>query len=99
MRFIGNKELATSEIIQLLHEKKLTGKGLTLFDAFCGTGAVAVAAKELFNVVANDVLGWCTVYTRGRVCANDCKFEKLGFDPFEYFSSNAKALKGFFYRN
>ena len=99
MRFIGNKELITSEIIELLEQKELTGKGLSLFDAFCGTGAVSVATKGSFNIIANDMLKWSTIYTRGRVCAINCKFETLGFDPFDYFNSNNNIVKGFFYSN
>ncbi len=98
MRFIGNKELITSEIRDLLEEKGLTNSGLTLFDAFCGTGAISDALKESFNIVANDMLRWCVIYTRGRVCANNCFFENLGFDPFKYFNSNKKIVKGFFYK-
>ncbi len=99
MRFIGNKELITSEIIDLLTEKGLTKNKLTFFDAFCGTGAVSDAMKGLFDVISNDMLSWSVIYTRGRVCANDCNFFKLGFDPFEYFNSNNNYEKGFFYKN
>ena len=66
---------------------------------FCGTGAVADSLKGAFNIIANDMLSWCTIYTRGRVCAPDCNFEKLGFDPFNYFNSNRKVIKGFFFKN
>lgn len=93
MRFIGNKELITSEIKELLEEQGLTDIGLTLFDAFCGTGAISDALKDSFNIVSNDMLRWCAIYTRGRVCANDCTFDNLGFDPFEYFNSNKKLLR------
>jgi adenine-specific DNA-methyltransferase len=99
MRFIGNKELIASEIIDLLEQKGLTGSQLTLFDAFCGTGAVSDAAKNKFNIVANDMLRWCTIYTKGRVCANDCNFDTLGFDPFDYFNSNNNRVEGFFLKN
>lgn len=99
MRFIGNKELITSEIIDLLEQKGLTGSQLTLFDAFCGTGAVSDAAKNIFNIVANDTLRWCAIYTKGRVCANDCYFDTLGFDPFDYFNSNNNRVEGFFFKN
>jgi len=98
MRFIGNKELITPEIKSLLIKQGLTGKGLTLFDAFCGTGAVSDALKDSFNIISNDMLKWCGIYTKGRVCANDCNFEKLGFDPFEYFNSNTNIVKGFIYK-
>lgn len=99
MRFIGNKELITSEIKELLDNLKLTNRGLTLVDGFCGTGAISDSLKDSFNVIANDMLMWCVIYTRGRVCANDCSFESLGFDPFEYFNSNTDIVQGFFYNN
>lgn len=99
MRFIGNKELIISEIKGLLDKQGLTHRGLTLFDAFCGTGAVSDGLKDSFNIVVNDMLRWCVIYTRGRVCANACTFENLGFDPFEYFNSNNKIVKGFIYKN
>lgn len=99
MRFIGNKELIISEIRGLLDEKGLTNRGLTFLDAFCGSGAVSDGLKDSFNIVGNDMLSWCVVYTRGRVCANDCTFENLGFDPFNYFNSNTNIVKGFFFKN
>lgn len=99
MRFIGNKELITPEISGLLEKKGLLDKQLTFFDAFCGTGAVSDSLKDSFNVIANDMLKWCVFYTRGRMCANDCKFDKLGFDPFEFFNSNNNRVEGFFFQN
>ena len=99
MRFIGNKELITTEIIELLEQKELTSKNLVLFDAFCGTGAVSVASSGFFKVVANDMLTWSTIYTKGRVCANECNFEILGFNPFDYFNTNDSRIEGFFYKN
>lgn len=99
MRFIGNKELIILDIKALLDNLELTDNGLTLFDAFCGTGAVSDSLKDSFNIVSNDMLRWCVIYTRGRVCANDCTFENLGFDPFEYFNSNNNTLKCFIYKN
>lgn len=97
MRFIGNKELIASEIKVLLTTQGLTYRGLTLFDAFCGTGAISDALKDSFDIISNDMLKWCSIYTKGRVCANDCNFENLGFDPFEYFNSNSNTIKGFMY--
>lgn len=99
MRFIGNKELIISEIVDLLAEHDLRDKRLTLFDAFCGTGAVSDALKGSYRVVANDLLRWCTIYTRGRVCAPLCDFKTLGFDPFEHLNQNTERVHGFFYKN
>lgn len=99
MRFIGNKELITSNIKDHLVSKGLANMGLTLCDAFCGTGAVSDSLKDSFNLVTNDILRWCVIYTRGRVCAKDCTFEILGFDPFDFLNSNNKIIEGFIYKN
>ncbi|MDA1347233.1 MAG: DNA adenine methylase, partial [Crenarchaeota archaeon] len=99
MRYIGNKQLLVPEIIELLGKKELLNKNLTLLDAFCGTGSVSDALKGSFNIVANDNLNWCTLYTKGRLCAGDCKFKKLGFDPFKFFNSNDETIKGFVFKN
>lgn len=96
VRFIGNKELIVPEIQALLKGLGLFGRGLTFFDAFCGTGAVSDAVKGGFNIVANDLLEWCGVYTRGRLAAPICRFKDLGVDPFEYFEANQQTLDGFF---
>ncbi|MDE1844849.1 MAG: DNA adenine methylase [Thaumarchaeota archaeon] len=99
MRYIGNKQLLTPEISKLLEQKGLLNKNLTFFDAFCGTGSVSDALKGAFNIIVNDILSWSTLYTRGRLCAGDCKFEKLGFDPFEFFNSNDEKTEGFIFKN
>ena len=99
MRYIGSKQLLTPDILELLEKKKLLNKNLTLLDAFCGTGSVSDALKDSFNIVVNDNLSWCTLYTKGRLCARDCKFKKLGFDPFEFFNSNDESIKGFVFKN
>lgn len=99
MRFIGNKDLLIPEIKILLEEKKLDDKKLRLFDAFCGTGAISDSLKDSFNIISNDLLTWCTIYTKGKVFSSDCTFEKLGIDPFNFFNSNDKNIEGFFFRN
>jgi adenine-specific DNA-methyltransferase len=99
MRFIGNKESIAEHIINLLTDKGLTDKGLTFCDAFCGTGSVADAVKNSFNIVLNDNLKWCVTYSKSRLLAGDCDFHRLGFDPFEYLNNSAESVEGFFYRN
>lgn len=99
MRYLGSKDLIVSEILKLLEKQKLTDKNMLLFDAFCGTGAVSNALKSSFNIVANDNLSWSVEYTKGRLVANTCNFEKLGFDPFEFFNSNQIQVEGFVYKN
>lgn len=99
MRFIGNKESIILEIYDFLKNKNLTGKNLTFLDAFCGSGSVSDALKGTFNIIANDLLSWSVIYTRGRLCAGNCSFKKLGFDPFDYLNANNELLKGFFFKN
>lgn len=112
MRFIGNKELITNAIIDLLEEKGLVciqhnlfskvkdyEKPLTFFDAFCGTGAVADSLKGHLNLVVNDMINWSVVYTKGRLTSADCDFKKLGFNPFAFFNNNKEIRKKFFYKN
>jgi len=97
MRFIGNKDSITSEIYTLLAEKRLTGRGLVFFDAFCGSGSVSAALSDSFRIVVNDLLTWCVTYTRGRIRARDCEFKRLEGDPFEYLNACDTMRKGFFY--
>lgn len=97
MRYLGNKESILGDIRNLMDEKGLIGKNYTLCDAFCGSGSVADYFKGDFNIVINDNLKWSVVYTQGRICAPECTFELLGFDPFEYLNSNKKTKKGFIY--
>jgi len=109
MRFIGNKELITVEIKKLLQKKGLVSEPqtlfddetvpLTFFDAFCGTGAVADSLKDSLNLIVNDMITWSVVYAKGRIASFNCNFERLGFDPFEFFNSNNITHKGFFYQN
>lgn len=112
MRFIGNKELITAAIIDLLEEKGLVciqhnlfsevkevEKPLTFFDAFCGTGAVADSLKGHLNLVVNDMIKWSVVYTKGRLTSPDCDFKKLGFNPFTFLNSNNEVRQNFFYKN
>ena len=99
MRFIGNKELITIEIKNLLKKKELLNSNLSFFDAFCGTGAVADSLKDSMNLIVNDMIEWSVVYAKGRLTSHNCSFEKLGFDPFEFFNSNNIIQEGFFYQN
>ena len=99
MRFLGNKESIKHEIYTLLEEKGLISKRFTLFDAFCGSGAVADSLKSFFNIAINDNLAWCVIYTKGRINAKRCDFKKLKLNPFEYLNQNNETIQGFFYNN
>lgn len=97
MRFLGNKESITEYIESLIDEKTKSDRKLILFDAFCGTGAVADKLKHRFDIIINDNLKWATIYTAGRLYAPCCNFNKLGFDPFEFLNNNAHKIQGFIY--
>lgn len=99
MRYLGNKESIVDEIKQLLLDKDLLNKGYVLFDAFCGTGSVSNALIDCFKIKTNDLLNWCSVYSKGRLVGQKCTFETLGFDPVDFFNSNENKIEGFFYKN
>jgi adenine-specific DNA-methyltransferase len=86
------------EIVSLLKNKGLLEKNLTFFDAFCGMGSVSEAVKEHFDVKINDILISSVTYTRGRLVANRCVFDNLGFDPFEFFNSNEERMEDFMFK-
>ena len=98
MRFIGNKESIVEEIESFIDSKITPDDRLVLFDAFCGTGSVSDRLKNRFNVVINDNLKWATVYTAGRLYAPVCRFEGLGFDPFDFLNQSCNETHGFIYK-
>lgn len=98
MRFIGNKESIVEEIESFIDSKIVPDDRLVLFDAFCGTGSVSDRLKNRFNVVINDNLKWATVYTAGRLYAPVCRFEGLGFDPFDFLNQSCNETHGFIYK-
>lgn len=97
MRYLGSKDSLKEDIIQLLKDKGIYKPGLSFFDAFCGTGAVANSVKNIYNIIINDFLSSSVVYAKGRLLAGVCKFNKLGFDPFEYLNGNTNVIHGFIY--
>ena len=99
MRYIGNKESMVEEIDSFIESRVESEESLTLFDAFCGTGAVSDRLKNKFNLVINDNLKWATVYTAGRLYASSCHFERLGFDPFAFLNQSDEKVQGFIYKN
>lgn len=99
MRYLGNKESIIDEIQLFFREKKLLNKKYKFFDAFCGTGSVANAFKDTFDIVINDNLKWAELYTNGRLVSSNCKFKNLGFNPIDYLNSSDNKRKGFIYNN
>lgn len=100
MRYLGSKESLTDQIIQLLHEKEIAQDDLIFCDAFCGMGSVSDSIKRIYNhVVVNDSLKCSTIFTLGKLYANSCTFNKLGFDPFEFLNENNNKIEGFIFKN
>ncbi len=99
MRYIGNKESILDEIKLLLDQKNLLKEGLTLFDAFSGTGTVSAFFSDIYNIVINDNLYSAYVYSYGRLFSQDVSFKKLGFDPIHFFNTNETIKEGFFFKN
>lgn len=71
---------------------------MIFFDAFCGTGSIANAFKNICNVRINDNLHCATTYSYGRIMSSSCTFSKLGFNPIEYFNKTDETLEGYFYK-
>lgn len=100
MRYLGSKETLTDSIRALLQKHNLLQGNLVFFDAFCGMGAVADSMKSIYShIIINDILKCSTIFTRGRLYANSCTFERLGFDPFTFFNENNNTFHGFIYQN
>ena len=99
MRYLGNKESMLNEIEKLLQEKGLLNNKFKFFDAFCGSGSVSDYFKKYYDIIINDNLTWSVMYTKGRICAPTCAFEKLGFDPVCYLNENNGIEHGFIYKN
>lgn len=100
MRYLGSKESLTDSIKSLLQSHNLLQGNMIFFDAFCGMGSVADYLKSIYNrIIINDSLKCSTVFSKGRLYANICTFEKLGFDPFVFFNENNNTHHGFIYQN
>lgn len=100
MRYLGSKESLTEPIVQLLANKGLLQRKMVFFDGFCGMGSVSDAVKTSYDhIIVNDSLRCSSIFTLGKLYANECTFEKLGLDPFEYLNSNNNIRQGFIYLN
>lgn len=100
MRYIGNKTKILDEIDNLLEEKGLNKKSLKFFDAFTGTASVAHHYKDRYNLIANDNLYFSYVIAEAKLNSKSKMFEKLGFDPFEFFNNaDTSNIEGFISKN
>lgn len=100
MRYIGNKTKILDEIDKLLEEKNLDKKGIKFFDAFTGTASVAHHYKDRYNLIANDNLYFSYVIAEAKLNSKSKMFEKLGFDPFDFFNNaDTSNIEGFISKN
>lgn len=86
-----------ASILDLLGSKGLLERRLTFFDAFCGMGAVSHSLKNHFNLVANDILHCCTVYTKARVLAERMNISTSALQLIGELNSTASFDHGFFF--
>ena len=98
MRYLGNKDSLTEIIQEIILQKVNIQPTMIFFDAFCGTGSIANAFKNICNVRINDNLHCATTYSYGRIMGSSCTFSKLGFNPIEYFNKTDETLEGYFYK-
>lgn len=99
MRYLGAKDNLIEYISQILVDKQLNRRKYVFFDAFCGMGSVSDAFKDLYDIIINDILNCCTVFTQARLFSSSCEFKTLGFNPIDYFNSNKTLKKGFVYQS
>ena len=100
MRYIGSKTKLLPAIQELLEDKHLDQSGLTFCDIFSGTAIVGDFFKSKYRIIANDSLFAAYVLTRGKLY-HIPTFERLGFNPFEYFNNTdaTNYTRGFCYNN
>ena len=100
MRYLGNKDSLTNQIVDLLRNKGLLRNEFTFCDGFCGMGSVADSVKNIYKrIIINDSLKCASVFTYAKLIANKCTFEKLGLNPFVFLNTNNGFKKGFIYQN
>lgn len=101
MRYIGNKNKLLNEIEELLKQKNLCKRGLVFCDIFSGTATVANNFNGYYKIIANDFLDYSYTLSSGLLKTKNNMFEKLGFDPFDYFNSydTKDYVQGFCYNH
>lgn len=99
MRYIGNKEKILKEIEDVIIKNNLYEECESFFDAFSGTSTVGEFFKDRFKIIANDNLYMSYVISQAKLNTPNGRYQRLGFDPFEYFNSTNETTKGFIYKN
>lgn len=101
MRYIGSKAKLIDEIHDIINSNIKLTKDSVFCDLFSGTGTVADSFKNQCNLIINDNMYACFCVSKAKILNTKCFFEKLGFDPFEFFNSAdcSSYTKGFCYNN
>lgn len=90
MRYIGNKTRILKNIEEILDKKHLNGG--VFADLFTGTGSVADHFKDRFEVIANDLMDYASIFAQAKITNAtvpkfDTFFQKFGCSPFEYWNA------------
>ncbi len=86
MRYIGSKKLLLGDIERVIDEKVKDAE--TFCDIFSGTVCVGEYFKKRYKITTNDLLYFSYCIQHAVIENNTIpKFEKLGYNPVEYFNS------------
>lgn len=86
MRYIGSKKLLLGDIGRVIDEN-IKNAG-TFCDIFSGTVCVGDYFKKKYKIITNDLLYFSFCIQKAIIENNSSpKFEKLGFNPVEYFNA------------
>ncbi|PTK01883.1 DNA adenine methylase [Staphylococcus saprophyticus] len=99
MRYIGSKVTLLEQIKEIIDEK-VCGNEKVFLDLFAGTNSVAEYFKSEYEIITNDILYFSYINSKAIIENNDeLKFEKLGFNPFDYLNDeeNVSKYKGSYY--
>ena len=86
MRYIGSKKLLLADIERVIDENIACAQ--TFCDIFSGTVCVGDYFKKRYKIITNDLLYFSYCIQRAVIENNTVPvFEKLGFNPTEYFNN------------
>lgn len=86
MRYIGSKKLLLTDIERVIDENVKDAESFC--DIFSGTVCVGDYFKKRYKIITNDLLYFSFCIQKALIENNLIpKFEKLGFNPVEYFNS------------
>lgn len=89
LRYIGNKTRILNKIEEMIDDKGISGG--VFADLFTGTGSVADHFKDRFEVIANDMMMYASVFALAKISYSEApEFiafrDKFGVSPFDYWN-------------